>query len=160
MAESYPFSEGDMSRFAATVLGVSDLLEQRGEDNKTLTFDERQIILDGLEYLRLVRSGQETVQASGASIVAGDERLSAYEETSRALYLARSGSAIPVRKQTLIDTSVAVLSGLLEGNALSEMDADAVEKTRNLFSTLQEYHFRGRTTRSDSTLDRCYDTWE
>ena len=95
MSNSYPASQDEMSRFAAVVLEVSEFLEQRRDDVTTLSFTEQQIINEGLSYLELVRNGQETVQSSGASIVARDESLSAYEEASEALRWAQSATADP-----------------------------------------------------------------
>jgi hypothetical protein len=156
VANLHPVPENEISRFAATVLTVSDFLERRPEDATTLSYEEQQVIKEGLDYLKLVRNGQETVQSSGASIVARDESLSAYEETSEALYWARSASASPAGKKKLVSTSIEVLSALLNGKALNALDADAVAQTRDLFKTLEEYHFSGRSVHPTGAFDRSY----
>lgn len=157
MANSYPSLEDEMSPFAAIVLEVSDFLEQRPEEATTLSFKERAIVKEGLHYLELARTGQETVRVSGASIVSKDERLSVYEETSKALLGTPSLPADPTGKRALFNTSVKVLSALLEGKALSELDPDAVQQTRAFFRTMEDYYFGGQFSRARSAFDHSYD---
>lgn len=157
MANSYPSFEDEMSPFAAIVLEISEFLEQRPEDATTLSFKEREIVKEGLHYLELARTGQETVRVSEASIVAKDESLSAYEEMSKALLWAYSPTAEPTGKKELLDTSVRVLSALLDGKALNELDPDDVEQTRTFFRTMEDYYFSGHPSHIGSVFDRSYD---
>ena len=157
MANSYPALDDEMSPFAAMVLEVSEFLEQRPEDATALSFKEREILKEGLHYLDLARTGQETVQVSGASMVSKDERLSVYEETSKALLWAHSPAADPTGKKELFNTSMGVLSALLDGKSLDELDLDAVEQTRTFFRTMEDYYFSGHPSYAGSVFDRSYD---
>lgn len=157
MANSYPVLDYEMSNFAAIVLKVSEFLEQRPEDATTLSFKEREVLEEGFHYLELAKTGQETVQVSGASIVSKDERLSVYEETSKALLWAHSPVADPTGKRELFNTSMEVLSALLDGKSLNELDPDALKQTRTFFRTMEDYHFSGRPFHAGRVFDRSYD---
>ena len=157
MANSYPAFDDAMSHFAAIVLEVSQFLEQRPEEVTMLSFKEQEVLKEGLHYLDLARTGQETVQVSGASIVSRDERLSVYEETSRALLGAHSPAADPTGKKELFNTSMGVLSALLEGKGLSELDPEAVEQTHTFFRTMEDYYFSGHPSHTGSVFDQSFD---
>lgn len=157
MANSCLMPEDEISRFAPVVLEVSELLEHRPADATALSFKEREIIREGLEYLELIMTGQDVVQEAGASIVARDDSLSAYEETSRALLWAHSPSAVPAEKRKLFITSQSVLMDLKAGKPLRELDPDAVEQTRSFFRMLEEYQFSGRFSHASSIFDLAHD---
>jgi hypothetical protein len=157
MANSYPAFDDAMSHFAAIVLEVSELLEQRSKEVTMLSFKEQEVLKEGLHYLELARTGQETVQVSGASIVSRDERLSVYEETSRALLWAHSPAADPTGKKALFNTSMEVLLALLSGKALNELDPDAIKQTRTFFRTMEDYYFSGQPSHTESLFDRPFD---
>lgn len=149
MPSSYPAFGHDISRFAAVVLEIGEFLDRRSENSTALSFRELELLKEGLEYLQLVMTGQEAVQESGASIVAYDDSLSAYQETSKALIWARSPAASPNEKKRLLRTSLTVLSALRDGKALGEIDSVAVQQTRQFFRVLEEYHFSGPFARED-----------
>jgi len=154
---SYPAPEDEMSPFAAIVLEMSDLLEQRPRDATTLSFKEREIIKEGLNYLELAKAGHKTVYTSGASIVHPDERLSVYAETSKALLWTPSLPADPIGKGKLFNTVETVLSAILAGKALAELEPDTVGQTRAFFRTMENYYFSGHVPHKPSVLDLSYD---
>jgi len=157
MANSYPAFDDAMSHFAAIVLEVSQFLEQRPEEVTMLSFKEQEVLKEGLHYLDLARAGQKTVQVSGASIVSRDERLSVYEETSKALLWAHSPAADPIGKKALFNMSMGVLLALLSGKALNKLDPDAVEQTCTFFRTMEDYYFSGHPSHTESLFDRSFD---
>jgi len=156
VSNSYPVPEDEMSPFAALVLEVSDFLDQRPANATALFFKEQEVLKEGIRYLELAKTGQETVQRSGASVVSRDERLLAYEETSKALLWASSLPADPTSKRELFNTITKVLSALLGGRALGELDPYEVQQTRSFFRMMEDYYFSSRFSRPESMFDRSY----
>lgn len=154
MAISHHLPADEIPRSAVAVLAVRDWLEQRPADAKALSFEDRQILKEGLDFVKLVMNGQATVLSSGASIVTGDESLAAYEDTSRALGLSRLSTADSSGKKDLLKVSQQVLARLLDGIAKEELDPGAVGQTTFFFRTMEDYYFTGQAARPESLFDQ------